>query len=71
MSFARETLRAFLMRSSQVHVLRFSRGQEVQAGNKFRQPLGGDDSAEHLFGRVVDLLTQVVNGDVSAWDSAQ
>ena len=69
--FTRKTLSILFVRTCKMQVLRFGGHQEVETRDELLQSLDGDDSAQHFFGRVVDLLTQVVHGDVSPRNSAQ
>ena len=62
---------SILVRTCEMQVLRLGGHQEVETRDELSQSLDGDDSTQHFFGRVVDLLTQMVQGNVSPRDSAQ
>ena len=67
----RETLSTPLVRTCEMQALRLGGHQEVETRDELSQSLDGDNSAQHFFGRVVDLLTQVAQGNVSPRGSAQ
>ena len=52
-----KTLSTLFVRARKVQVLRLGGHQEVQTRDELLQSWDGDDSAQHFFGRVVDLLT--------------
>ena len=67
----RETLSILLVRTCEMQVPRPGGHQEVEARGGPPQSLGGYNPAQHFFGRVVGLLTQMAQGGVSPRDSAQ